>query len=185
MIKVPVEVEDYDTCKSFNLILPCDIKSKLDISHELMLIDWDSGIFLGSTRDVLSLNAAIERINTENPAMTLPILEALYDASYVSSLDNEEFLRKICENDFMLEPVCGTGNWCLLGLDEEACACYLATEMCIPFAKNVTQQLIKEMKGEQIDNVDWEIVWEYYEIMGFEKMIIDRQTYLFHWGNAA
>lgn len=182
MIKLKVEVDDWDIGETTQLTLPCEVKNSVDVSHELQIIDWDGNFCIGFD-DVVELNEAIEDINSENPCMTLELLEVILEASNSSSLNDKRFLEKICNSDFMLEELVGTEKW-LMSSEEEKCACYLATEMLIPFAKNITTDYLESISENLVDVIDWNTVWRYYFQMGFKVISLGDTIYAFHWGNA-
>lgn len=183
MVKLKIEVDDWDTSETIALTLPCDVKSKVDTTHELQIIDWDGTFSLGYYDDIVKLNDAIEEINAENPTMTLEMLIEILEASGAGSLDDKDFIRKVCSSDFMLEEITDTENW-LMNSEEEKCACYLATEMMIPFARNITEKRLEEIKDNMIDVIDWKTVWRYYTHMGFKLLQFNDAMYAFHWGDA-
>lgn len=183
MVELKVEVDDWDTGETVPLTLPCDLRGKIDTSHELQIIDWDGFISIGYYNDIKKLNEVLEEINTECPALTLELLDKILDASGAYGLDDEDFVKKLCGNDFMFEEIVGTDNW-LISTDEEKCACYLATEMYIPFAKNITEEHLDEIKDDLVDVIQWDTVWRYYEHMGFKIIDIDNRLYILHWGDA-
>lgn len=52
--------------------------------------------------------------------------------------------------------------------DEEKAACYLATELGIPFAPHITAETLATIKEDLIDYIDWDNIWYgSYEFMGF------------------
>ena len=179
MIEIKVQIDDWDTGESIGLTLPCDIRRYVDVTHDLYVVDWEGDINIGYYNDVFDLNDLIDDINTENPSMTFEILSAILKASGCGSLNNEEFTDKICESDFMLEEIVG-----VIGTtNEEKCARYLATEMMIPFAKNIDDTKLEEI-CRRAPKVNWTEVWKYYFIMGFQILTIDKKLYVFHWGDA-
>lgn len=179
MIKLKVQVDDWDTGESIELALPCDVKNKVDTSHSLYIIDWESDLTLGYYDDIIELNNVIDDINAECPSITIEILDAILHTSGCSDLGDKDFIRKICSSDFMLEEITGVTG----ATKEEKCARYLATEMMIPFAKNITDIKLETI-CEKADKVEWKKVWEHYEAMGFEIIVIDTKLYAFHWGDA-
>ncbi len=181
MIKLKVEVDDWDTGETVKLTLPCDVRQKVDMSHDLQIIDWDSLMSIGFD-DVKKLNEAIEDMNAENPLMTLELLEKILDASATTTLCDKEFQRKICSSDFMLEKV--ERNMWKLKSKEEQCACFLATELLIPFAKNISEDFLESIRIDKIDKVKWNVVWDYYSRMGFKIIEYKKSVYAFHWGDA-
>ncbi len=179
MIKIKVQVDDWDTGESTELTLPCDVRNKVDTSHNLYIIDWESDLMIGYYDDIAELNNVLDDINAECPSMTIEILNAIFNASGCSDLSNKDFIRKICSSDFMFEEITGA----IGTTNGEKCARYLATEMMIPFAKNITDTVLDTICAKA-DKVEWKKVWEHYETMGFEIINIGKKLYAFHWGNA-
>lgn len=179
MIKIKVQVDDWDTGESIELTLPCDVKNKVDTTHNLYIIDWEGNLALGCYDDITKLNNVLDDINAECPSMTLEMLETILEASGCGDLSDKDFIQKICSSDFMIEEIVGVTG----ATDKEKCARYLTTEMMIPFAKNITEAKLEDICAKS-DKVIWKKVWEYYEIMGFELITIDKKLYAFHWGDA-
>jgi len=177
LVKLNVEVDDWDTSESITLTLPCDVKNRIDTTHDLQIIDWDGDFSLGYYDDVVELNDLIEDINAENSLMTLDILIGILNSSGCGDLSNKDFIRKICESDFMLEDITNSHG----RTDEEKCALYLASEMMIPFAQNISYSILENLNDR---NVLWERVWKYYSKMGFQIITINKKQYAFHWGDA-
>ena len=182
MVKLKVEVDDWDTGESKEITLPCDLRREIDTSHELQIIDWEGDFALGYYNDINALNEVLDDINAENPTMNLQMLIAILDASGECSLEDKDFRRKICSSDYMVEEISDVGNR-KLKTDGEKCSWYLATEMMIPFAKNITESKLIDIKKNSA-NVNWKIVWGYYEQMGFKVLTIGKKIYAFHWGDA-
>lgn len=65
MIKIKVQVDDWDTGESTELTLPCDVKNKADTSHSLYIIDWEGNLMIGYYDDIIELNNVIDDINAE------------------------------------------------------------------------------------------------------------------------
>lgn len=179
MIKIKVQVDDWDTGESTELTLPCDVKNKVDTSHSLYIIDWEGDLMIGYCDDIIELNNVIDDINYECPSMTVEILDAILRASGCSDLSDKDFIQKICSSDFMFEEITGVTG----ATNEEKCARYLATEMMIPFAKNITDTKLETI-CTKVDKIEWKKVWAHYETMGFEIITIDTKLYAFHWGDA-
>ena len=47
MIKLDVEIDDFDTGETIFLTLPCDVRQRVDLSHDLQISDWSSSISIG------------------------------------------------------------------------------------------------------------------------------------------
>lgn len=183
MIKLVVEVEDWDTGETIAIMLPCDLRGQIDHTHDLQIVDWEGDFSLDHFDNILKLNAVIENINAENPDVTLELLSAICDACDAGGFGDDEFIQKICSNDFMLKEIISGDGWLMKG-DEETCACYLATELMVPFAKNITQDRLREIKNGLINAVKWDVVWKHYAHMGFKLIKINGTMFAFHWGNA-
>lgn len=181
MIKLDVEVDDWDTGQMKKITLPCNLKMSVDTEHDLQLIDWEADISIERTDDIEKINTILDDINMENPTMTMEIFEAILKASD-SFLDDDGFVKKMCNGDFMLEKV-EWSNSNLLRTDEEKCAYFLAVKMLIPFAKNITESILDDM-ARTVGRVDWKAVWKHYYHMGFETIKINKVLYAFHWGDA-
>lgn len=181
MIKFELMVCDEDSGELVVLDMPCNIKEWVDPGHSLSFIDWDCDLPIALCDDICKLNDIIEDINAENPAMTTKLLSMVFDASGSCSIEDEEFLRKINTNDFMLEKV-DTKNSVLT--PEEVSAKFLVQQCEIPFAKNITNKCIAEINSNT-KIVNWEAIWKYYKKMGFKIIKSEDETlYVFHWGDA-
>lgn len=183
LIKVEIEVEDWDTGETIAITLPCDLRGKIDLTHDLQIVDWEGNFSIDHFDNIRKLNDIIEDINAENPDVTLELLSAIYDACDTGGFGDDKFIQKICSNDFMLEEIISGDGW-LMNRDEEICACYLATELLIPFARNITQGRLQEIKNGLISMIDWGIVWKYYTHMGFKLIKLNGRMFAFHWGDA-
>ena len=180
MVHLEIEVDDWDTEETLKLTLPCDVSRELDLSHEHLISYWDSDMALGFYDDVLGLNNVIDSFNSANPNLTLKILEEILDASEETSLSSSEFVRKICDNDYMLEEVFVANK----SFSEYECAAkFLAVEQKIPFAKNINQSILSDI-SKNADKVNWKAVWQYYRNMGFKTIIVNDSLFVFHWGDA-
>lgn len=179
MVNLRVEVDDWDTGESTELTLPCDVKNKVDTTHELQITDWQAEMSIGFYDDVQKLSELLDDINAETPSMTLEILEAILNASYCAELSDKEFVRKICSSDYMFEEITETNGSTI----KEKCARFLANEMMIPFAQNINEGILEKI-SRMPDKVLWNKVWDYYDNMGFQIIEVDGKHYAFHWGDA-
>ena len=179
LIKLRVEVADTDVLTHTYITLPCNLKQEVDTSHDLQITDWDSIISIGYD-DIVELNEAIDKMNAENPMLSLSLLEKIMEASGVHSLDDKELQRKICDSDYLLEKL---DDDALTGFSDnrEGCAWFLSAKMGIPFAKNISNDFLTNI---QTDKINWIKVWEYYSKMGFRIIKCNEAIYVFHWGNA-
>lgn len=182
LIELKVKVDDLDSWESKTVSLPCNLRREVDLTHDLQICEWEGAFSLGSCDEIVGLNGLIEEINTENPEITLDLLTAIFNASDTHSLDNEEFVRKICCNDFMFEEI---GNYNqVLTSDEEKCAYYLAVKKKIPFARGITDGNLKEIEMVPTNMINWRAIWVHYRHMGFKIVQFHNMKYVFHWGNA-
>lgn len=184
MIEILVELEDLSTGEAGLLVtLPCDLKAVLEKDHEYVIYDVEQDIDFNSFTDVFKLNAILEEIENSNPDLTTEHLEALLMVSKMR-LTDAEFIRRIADNEFMLEVLeCPEDS----GMDiEEYAACYLATELCIQFDKDVDQNMMRLIGCDEVSQyVSWSTIWRQYEAMGFR--IVDDyndeelMSYLIYW----
>lgn len=189
MINLKIKVMDIDTDHAVHLTLPCNINSYLDKNHEYEIMDWDETEFVGGFDDIFELNDTLHKITTQNPDMTTEHLDIIYNQSPVRSVTDEKFIKKVCDNDFMLEEI-DTGGFSDYAeiiptstiADCEYTAEYLALDLEIPFAKNITEEHIKYMQ-QYPELIDWYSVWIHYEHMGFECVRdASDKLWVFHWG---
>ena len=178
MVKLFVSLFDYDDEQRYEFYLPTDLQ--LDKTHEY-LIEYHDGLFtLGDFDDVFKLNKVLDYINSENPDMTNELLGAIFDASCALRMSDAEFLRKICEKDFMMDEVeCVLDN---VVSDEATAASYLAVRCRVPYAHNITQKRIDDISA--VNDFDWDLVWPHYEHMGFKILWVGLQMYVFNWNDA-
>lgn len=142
----------------------CDISSKLMPNCDYIITDWDSNIIFENTDDVIKLNEIISKINTENPALTLKSLCAIYEASDYKYLEDEDFVEKLCNNDFMYEEIDMPSNGILTC--EEYAAYILFTKYNIPTSPITCEQGILDIEDAYGDDF-WSVVWDIYQFMGF------------------
>ena len=128
------------------------------------------------------MNEVIDDINSENPGMTAELLALIMDA-VDGELEDEEFVRRIKENDFMFEDLSEV-TW-KMG-NEELAACYIATELGVPFDTGITKEILDFISKDEItDYIDWSAIWAQYEAIGF-RLAEDLESeeyslYLIHW----
>jgi len=183
MIKLKLELENWDEdCAEKVITIPSNIRSELNRQNEYIIIDSTPPIPGIQTMDVWELNEIIDDINSENPGMTAEFLALIMDA-VSGDLEDEEFVRRIKENDFMFEDLSEI-TWKMDS--EELAACYIATELGVPFDTGITKEILDFIgKDEITDYIDWSAIWLQYEIIGF-KLAEDiqseeRNLYLIHW----
>ena len=176
MIALTVTVDDWDTGKAETLLLPCNLRQYLDLSHELQVTDWEDTIPIGTCNDIETLNDVLEQINDENPTLTNHLLSEMLKAVQ-KDLGDYGISEKLIEGNFMLEAVPAD----ITKTDDEKCARFLATMYHVPFAKNITIKKLEEMDRNK-DQVNWKIVWEHYKHMGFRHIRSMGKLYVLHWG---
>lgn len=181
MIEVRVVIDDADTGELVSVKLPSDLGEIED--HELYIVDWDGNFDL-SIYDPVELNGVLDTINAYSPYMTISLLHELSLASHAYSFFDADFVDKICDNDFMLEHV-ATLDSETSGYEEELSAHFLATELRIPFAKNITPECLEKLySSELIGMSDWAEIWIHYTAMGFKYILFNNELYVFHWGDS-
>ena len=183
MIKLELELQDWDDgCADKTVTIPSNIRSELNRQNEYVIIDSTPTIPGIQTMDVWELNEVIDDINSENPGMTAELLALIMDA-VDGELEDEEFVRRIKENDFMFEDLSEV-TW-KMG-NEELAACYIATELGVPFDTGITKEILDFISKDEItDYIDWSAIWAQYEAIGF-RLAEDLESeeyslYLIHW----
>lgn len=183
MIKLELELQDWDDgCADKTVTIPSNIRSELNRQNEYVIIDSTPSIPSIQTMDIWELNEVIDDINSENPGMTAELLALIMDA-VGGELEDEEFVRRIKENDFMFEDLSEI-TW-KMG-NEELAACYIATELGVPFDTGITKEILDFISRDEItDYIDWSAIWAQYEAIGFrlaEDLESDEYSlYLIHW----
>lgn len=183
MIKLKLELQDWDNdCAGKTVTIPSDIRSELNRQNEYVIIDSTPSIPGIQTMDVWRLNEVIDDINSENPCMTAKLLTLIMKA-VGGGLADEEFVRRIKENDFMFEDLSEI-PWNMS--NEELAAYYIATELGVPFDAGITREILDFIgEDEIIDYIDWSAIWMQYEVIGF-RLVEDFKPkeynlYLIHW----
>lgn len=182
MIELDITIEDFDAYKTYYIRLPCSVKDVICTSHDIQVTEWGLSHPVEFCCDIESLNKVIEDINCENPNMTKDMLEEIMKNTGCK-LSDSLFVEKLCSNDFMLEEIDISRKSIDFTSDTHMCAYYLATELEIPFAKNIGH-LMSELKLNPASKYDWEVIWECYKKMGFEKIYINNKIYVFNWRSA-
>ncbi len=183
MIKLTLELQDWDDgCTNKVVTIPSNIRSELNRQNEYVIIDSTPPIRGIQTMDVWKLNEIIDDINSENPGITSELLALIMD-TVDGELEDEEFVRRIKENDFMFvdlsEITWKMGN-------EELAACYIATELGVPFDTGITKEILEFISKDEItDYINWSAIWKQYEAIGF-RLAEDIESeecslYLIHW----
>lgn len=183
MIKLEIELQDWDDgCENKVVTIPSNIRSELNRQNEYVIIDSTPSIPGIQTMDIWELNEVIDDINSENPGMTAGLLALIMDA-VDGELEDEEFVRRIKENDFMFKDLSEI-TWMMS--NEELAACYITTELRVPFDTGITKEILEFIgKDELTDYIDWLAIWSQYETIGF-RIIEDTESeeyglYLVHW----
>lgn len=183
MIKLKLELQGWDdSCADKVVTIPSNIRSELNRQSEYVIIDSTPPIPGVQTMDVWELNEVIDDINSENPSMTAELLALIMDA-VDGDLENEEFVRRIKENDFIFEDLSDI-TW-KMG-SEDLAACYIATELGVPFDTGITKEILEFISKDEItDYIDWSAIWAQYEAIGF-RLAEDLESeeyslYLIHW----
>ena len=183
MIRIEVELQDWDSgCVEKTVMIPSNIRMELNSQSEYVIVDSTPFIPDIQTMDIWELNSIIEDINSENPEITAELLALIMD-TVNGELSDDEFVRRIKENDFMFEDLSDI-NWKMQ--EEEIAACYIATVLGVPFDIGITNEILEFIGREEIvDYIDWKSIWAQYEISGF-KLIEDIESeecglYLIHW----
>lgn len=183
MIKLKLELQDWDdSCADKIVTIPSNIRSELNRQSEYVIIDSTPSIPGVQTMDVWELNEVIDDINSENPGMTAQLLTLIMEA-VDGDLEDQEFVRRIKENDFMFEDLSDI-TW-KMG-NEEIAACYIATELGVPFDTGITKEILEFISKDEItDYIDWSAIWAQYEAIGF-RLAEDLESeeyslYLIHW----
>lgn len=180
MIKLQIEVQDWDNGGIEKVIsIPSDIKSELNRQNDYVIVDSTPDIPGISVMDIWELNEIIDGINSENPAMTTEFFALIMDA-VDGNLEDDEFIRRIKENDFVFEDLSDI-TWKMSS--EEIAACYIATELKVPFDTGITKEILEFIgKDEITDYIDWFAIWSQYELIGFKiAEDDDGNIYLIHW----
>ena len=80
---------------------------------------------------------------------------------------NEDFVRRLKENDFIFEDISEQDGGSRLTTKEIA-AMYLATELMVPFDRGITSELLEDVaKSALLSYIDWFEVWDQYAAAGF------------------
>lgn len=179
MLKLLVWVDDLSSGEDLEFTLPCDL-SMLDSLHEYEVVDMSYGLVRGGNVSLLTLNQALRRIEDCQPEATVEWVSALLEASDCLSVTDEEFLTRIENEDYFIADLSECDGWVMR--DEGKAACYLATELGIPFAPHITAEILDTIKEDLIDYIDWENIWYgSYEFMGFYLIHSEDFLYIVQW----
>lgn len=183
MIKLQVELQDWHgNCEDKIITIPSNIRSELDAQSDYVIVDSSPFISEIQMMDIWKLNDILEEINSENPGMTAEFLKMILEA-VDGDLEDREFVRRIKEGDFLFKDLSDI-TW-RMG-NEEVAACYIATELGVPFDNGITKEMIELItKDEIVDYINWSEIWSQYEAIGFKLAEdIDSEEYslyLIHW----
>lgn len=165
MIRLTVEVSDLDSGESKILTLPCNLRAELENHYDYLILSTTPDIPLSRNDDIKGLNDILDEINSESPGMTEEYLEILLEAAPSGDLFDEEFVRKLKENEFMFEDISDI-HWAMSA--EETAGCYLATDLNVPFDHGITEEMLNILGDDALtDYINWEQVWEQYASIGF------------------
>ena len=183
MIELELELQDWDGCGEDRVVaIPSNIRSELDRQNEYIIISSTPDIPNIQTMDIWELNRIVDDINSENPGMTAELLSLIMN-TVDRNLNDEEFVRRIKENDFMFEDLSEVA-WGMC--NDELAARYIATKLGVPFDTGITKDILEFIKRDEIsDYIDWPAIWSQYEAIGF-KIIENTEPeecslYLIHW----
>lgn len=180
MIKLLTYVYDLSSDEDLEFLLPCDLSPRLDPLHEYEVVDMSYGLAHGNAVSLTQLNRALQRIEDSHPEATVEWIAALLDVSDFLSVTDEGFLERIENEDYFIADLSECDGWVMS--DVEKAACYLATELGIPFAPHITKETLQMIKEELIDYIDWENIWYgCYEFMGFYLVSSDEELYIVQW----
>ena len=193
MIELSCRIIDNDLGETKEVTLPCDYRKYLATDHDLEILDVLDGEFmLHNYNDIENLNDILERINSENPNMTVELLQLIMDAVGYHRLDEDELIETICEKDFMLELIEKDLTDCddidVISWEEmdeyEKAACFLSTELNIPFAKNIHPVTLENIQNQPLCCINWQGIWRRYYQMGFRVLMDEYEPdvyYIFNW----
>ena len=165
MIQLAVEVSDLDCGESKVIVLPCNLRAELENHYDYIILSTSPKFPIRGNDDISGLNDILDDINSENPGMTEDYLKVLMEASSSGDLFDPEFVRKLKENDFMFEDISDL-HWAMNA--KETAACYLATELKVPFDHGVTDEMLDTLSKDVLtDYINWGQVWDQYSSVGF------------------
>lgn len=179
MIKLKVKIEDCDECSYEVFQLPCALGGIIDVSHNIEIVECSPSIRLGDCSDIVELNNILDEIDCSSPEMSVELLNVLMRENNISSINNEDFIRKICDRDFMLEEV--TDSPKKLRDKESRCAAFLLQRLKIPFVKKITKAQFDDLMKKPYP---WVTIWMCYYRMGFRTFEFDDKLYVLNWRDA-
>lgn len=165
-IQLIVDVCDLDCEESKTITMPCNLRAELGNHYDYIILSTTPNIPLSKNDDINRLNEILDDINSENPGMTEDYLSVLLGASPSGDLFDPEFVRKLKENDFIFEDI-SCIRWMMSA--KETAACYLATELMVPFDHGITDEMLSILGNDALtDYINWEQVWDQYASVGFQ-----------------
>ena len=166
IIRLTVEVSNLDDGESRILTLPCNLRAELANHDDYIILSTTPDIPISRNDDITKLNDVLDEIDSENPGMTEEYLDILMEASMSGDLFDEEFVRRLKENEFMF---CDISDVHLAMSTQEIAAYYLAATLKVPFDHGVTDEMLDTISDDALmDYVDWMEIWEQYKSIGFK-----------------
>ena len=171
-IQLSVEISNLDEEDTKVITLPCDLRAELDNYYDYIILACCPDIPLRRNDDIKRLNDVLDEINSENPGMTEDYLDVLIEASASGDLFDDEFIRRVRENDFIFEDI----SYMDTGMSaEETAAMYLATDMNVPFERGMQQEAFIALSDETVSKyINWDLIWDHYRSMGFR--VVERRN---------
>lgn len=171
MIRIMFCIENITTDEdTIELELPIDyseLKAKLMENCDYLVISIEEDLEFESD-DIFEINNCLSKINSENPLITRELLKIILETSDYTFVDEEDFLQKICNNDFFYEKIIVPPEYSS-NLDKFV-AYYLCINCNIPFTTSSTELEVAKKVGI---HYDWISVWDVYFYMGFRFYVED------------
>lgn len=169
MIQLNVEVSNLDTGDTKYVTFPCNLRTELPDFFDCIILSVSPDIQINRNDEIERLNDVLDEINSENPSMDENYLALLVEASPSGGdLFNEDFVRRLKENDFLFEDISEQDGGSRMTTREIA-ARYLATELMVPFDRGITSELLERIAKSALPSyIDWFEVWDQYEAAGFK-----------------
>lgn len=183
MVQIHVTVDVIPSDQSTEITLPsnslADIMSPYKGS-EYQISDWDVPFPKQEDfDDIYLLNDALQKINDAVPELTTDLLSQILIESDMAVTD-PIFIQRMCDKQFMLDFIEEPGLEDEYYSAGEQCAYYLAVDLGISFAKNITDRdLVRIALSETVD-IYWDVIWNHYSKMGFCAIVSDDKIYVFH-----
>lgn len=172
MIQLSVEISNLDGEDTKIITLPCDLRAELENYYDYIILACCPNIPLRRNDDIKRLNDVLDEINSENPGMTEDYLDVLIEASASGDLFDDEFIRRVRENNFMFEDISDIDT----GMStKETAAMYLATDMNVPFERGMQQEAFLALNDDTVSKyVNWGLIWDCYGSLGFR--VVERRN---------